>query len=460
MRSGPRNGAARIARDIAKDRGWSQLLPAGLCGLTLLVSCCDDSPGPPAPSHGYASRTDGRGWAVSENGLYGHRRVEEAPKSPLDGMGYAQGSEAAPPQTGVQIQIADRMSPGLNLMNSGDAAEAVLMTSAGVVEHRWSLPYDTIPGAPPLKTAFQIPWRRVHLLEDGSLLAIHSDAAMVYLDVDSQLRWVSYGRFHHALDVVEEETGLAIYTLSRTERVVPAVNPDEAILDDLVVRLDADGNETLSVSLWDAFAASPWAPVLSRLSQPTGDAMHANSIVILDAAEAAMFNDSAVRAGMALICMRDLDLVTVVNLEQPNIVWMTGGPVASFWRGLHDPSLTAGGELLVFDNLGGHGGNSRLLRVPLQLLDGEPPSSPPATWTWKGDPSESFSTAFCGIAQELPGGNVLATESCHGRVIEIDPATGDVVWEYVSERVAGEDNELIAALFEVRRVPRPAWLSR
>ena len=188
--------------------------------------------------------------------------------------------------------------------------------------------------------------------------------------------------------------------------------------------------------------------------------MHANSLVILDANEAAMFKDPAVRAGMALVCMRNLDLVTVVDLEEPRLVWMTAGPEISRWRGLHDPTLTAEGELLVFDNLGGHSGHSRVLRVPLQTLKGMPPTSPRPTWIWEPTQAEAFSSDFCGITQELAGGNVLATESCHGRVIEIDPATGDIVWEYISDRLAGDNDELVAALFEVRRIPRPAWLER
>ena len=433
-----------------------------LLGSLLLVSCADQTaaPKPPTGSAGYANRTDGRGWAVSETGLFGHRRVQAAPRSPMAGMGYAQGSEEAPLETGVRIMTPDRMAPGLNLMNSGDAAEAVLMTSTGTVEHRWALPYDTIPGAPPLDTSFQIPWRRVHLLDDGSLMAIHSDAAMLHVDVDSKLRWVSYGRFHHALYPVVGPDGPSTYALSRTERIVPEINPGEPILDDLVVRIDPEGNETLRVSLWDAFIASEWAPMLKRLSVRTGDVMHANSLVILDEAGAAMFKDPAVRAGAALICMRDLDLVSVVDLEQSKLVWMTAGPGASRWRGLHDPTLTASGELLVFDNLGGPGGHSRLLRVPLLPLVGSPPNSSRPSWTWMGSPAESFSSVFCGVAIELPGGNVLATESCHGRVIEIDPATDDIVWEYISDRVAGADNELVAALFAVKRIERPHWLPR
>ena len=170
-------------------------------GLLGLGSCGGQDDAPPAQSatngvH-YGQRTDGRGWAISEEGLFGHRRVLDLPhatRSGIDGIGYAQGSEDAPATTGVLIRRSGRIAPGLNLLNSGDAAEAVLMDSEGTIEHRWALPYDDIPAAPPLATAFQIPWRRVHMRPDGSLLAMHANAALVHVDRESELVWTLFER--------------------------------------------------------------------------------------------------------------------------------------------------------------------------------------------------------------------------------------------------------------------------
>ncbi|QDV09639.1 hypothetical protein Poly30_51970 [Planctomycetes bacterium Poly30] len=400
----------------------------------------------------YAVRSDGRGWAVSDDGLFGHRRGAGAPSAPLGkGLGYAQGSEAAPTNTGILVRKPDRMAPGLNLMHSGDAAEAVLMDSTGKVEHRWALAYEKLPEAPPLATSFQIPWRRVHLRSDGSLLAMHSDAALVSIDRRSRLQWVLYDRVHHDLDVVETDAGPMIYALARRERVVPPVNPDEPVVDDLILLIDATGKKTRTVSLWDAFIASEWAPLLTRLNVRVGDVMHANSLDVLDEKEAAAFESEEVKAGDVLVCMRDLDIVGVIDVDAEKLVWMTQGPSPSIWRGAHDPSITASGEMLIFDNLGGVGGHSRLLALE--------PGAKRANWTWSGTPAESFSSVFCGTAHELPGGNILVAESCHGRAIEIDRATGDIVWEFVSDRLAGEEDELVAALFEIERIPRPDWLA-
>lgn len=424
---------------------------AGALSSAMLAGCSDKSE-PTEPSRTFGIRSDGRGWAVSDEGLFGHRRINGAIAPTHAGLGYAQGSESAPDSTGVLVRQKDRMAPGLNLMNSGDAAEAVLMASHGAIEHRWALPYTDHPDAPPLDTAFQIPWRRVHMQDDGSLFAMHSDAALLHVDRDSKLLWALYDRVHHDLDVHQGPNGPTILALSRRLRIVPAVNPDEAILDDLIIEVNAHGKKTREISLWAAFTASKWSPFIERLNVREGDVMHANSIDRLDEREAAAFNDPNVRQGDILVCMRDLDIVSVVNLEDEKMVWMTLGPAPLPWRGSHDPSLTTSGEILIFDNLGHTGGHSRLLTIA--------PGATTPTWTWSGNPAESFSSVFCGNVQELPGGNLLATESCHGRAIEIDRPTGDIVWEFVSNRLAGEDDELVAALFEVRRVPRPEWLAR
>ena len=59
-------------------------------------------------------------------------------------------------------------------------------------------------------------------------------------------------------------------------------------------------------------------------------------------------------------------------------------------------------------------------------------------------------------SQRLPGGNVLVTESDNGRAFEITP-DGDVVWDFYNPHRAGDDDEFIATLFEVLRLPVEAW---
>jgi len=439
---GTRNGApARPAPALQRRDGpWPKL---ALSAALLALSACGGAN--PEPEE---SDPTGRGWATDQPGLFGYRRQAADPGG-LGGIGYATGNEPAPAATGLLQWDRERTGDGLTLMCSGDAAEAVLVSMDGQVVHRWARPYSDLPDAPPAEGPHQLPWRRVRLLQDGGLLAIHSGRALVRVNRDSGLVWAVMDRVHHDLDVAPDGSILA---LARTEARVPRVNPEEPIVDDLVVRYAPDGQRLDSVSLWDAFAHSAHADLIDQLTVRSGDVMHANSIDLLDEREASRLGAPGVTAGQVLVCLRDLDLVVAVDLESERFTWICGGPPVSRWRAPHDPSVAADGSILIFDNRGGVAETSRLLRVD--------PVTGALRWRWAAKPPSAFASFFCGTVQELSSGNLLVAESTQGRAFEIDGTGGDVVWEYVSPRVTGESDELIAALFMAERIPRPAWLGR
>ncbi|MEM1450622.1 MAG: arylsulfotransferase family protein [Planctomycetota bacterium] len=420
-----------------------------LLTLAVLVAAACGSEDVPKWKSERVPEVDERGWVPDQPGLFGFRRPPAAPPASIGEIGYAPGTEVAPGVTGVLEYDRERAFDGLNLMCSGDVAAAELASMTGEVLHRWAFPYRRLPDAPELEGPHQTPWRRVHLLEDGSLLAIHSGRALVCVDVASNLRWVSFERAHHDLDVAPDGT---IHALARRERVVPAIDENRPLVDDFVLLLNASGDAVARVSLWDAFGRSRWAFMLDHLTVRQGDVMHANSIRRIDAETAARLGLEGVEAGQVLVCMRDLDLVVTVDLDAKVLTWLTQGPSGDGWRAPHDPTITAQGDLLIFDNRGGPGETSRLLRMD--------PETREVAWSWRGSPPESFASFFCGTARQLPNGNVLATESTQGRAIELDAETGEIVWEFVSDRVTGPDDSYVAALFEVQRVTRPGWLER
>jgi len=415
------------------------MLPVGL----LALSACGRET--PRPGDG---DPPGRGWATDQPGLFGFRRPAEGAGG-LGSIGYASGTEQAPAATGLLRWDRERAGDGLTLMCSGDAAEAVLVSMEGLVVHRWARPYSDLPDAPPTEGPHQLPWRRVRLLDDGGLLAIHSGRALVRLDRDSDLQWAVMDRVHHDLDVAPDGSILA---LARTEATVPRVNAEEPIVIDLVVRYGPDGTRLTSVSLWDAFANSTYADLIDQLTVRSGDVMHANSIDLLDEQEAARLGAPEVTAGQLLICLRDLDLVVALDLDAETFTWISGGPPVSRWRAPHEPSVASDGSILIFDNRGGVAETSRLLRVD--------PGTGAIRWRWAAKPPSAFASFFCGTVQELPSGNLLVAESTQGRAFEVEGSSGEIVWEFVSPRVTGEADELIAALFMAERLPRPDWLAR
>ena len=133
-----------------------------------------------------------------------------------------------------------------------------------------------------------------------------------------------------------------------------------------------------------------------------------------------------------------LSLVCGVDFEKKSVYWGE----SDFWFRQHQPTLLENGNVLVFDNLG--------LRESSAVIEFDP-NRREILWIYRGDRENPFFTKTCGSCQQLGNGNILITESDPGRAFEV---TSDkkIVWEYINPYRAGEENELIASLFEVVRL--------
>ncbi len=366
---------------------------------------------------------------------------ESGERSPaLDGLGYADGYQVAEGETGVLLERPGR-EEGVNLYCSGHAPEALLIDEGGRVLHRWSYPFERLTGAPPMEHSSQDAWRRVRLLPDGSLLAIHDGLCLIKLDRDSKLEWVFPGHTHHDLRVLPDGR---ILTLTRKRERRPDLNAQEDLVVDSIALLTPEGRLEREVSVVDCLLRSSWSRRMHEAARRAGDCLHTNSVRWLDGS--LVGENPLFRAGRVLVCLRELNAVGVVDLEQRRFIWWHEGA----WGAPHDPTLLPGRQLLIFDNMG-HQGYSRAQQI--DLLTGR------ETWSFGGDPPEAFFSVFCGTATRLSGGNTLITESTAGRAYEVTPS-GEIVWAFASPHRAGSRNELVAVLFEVTRLPWPSWLER
>jgi Arylsulfotransferase (ASST) len=171
-----------------------------------------------------------------------------------------------------------------------------------------------------------------------------------------------------------------------------------------------------------------------------------------------------------LISSRKANTIALIDRSSANIVWRLGpyfeaDPGAEHQRinshglprpldqisGQHNPHFIAerlpgAGNLLVFDNQGGAGyppaplgiyAGSRVLEID--------PVTKHIVWQYtaedSGRPPWTFFSSFVSNAQRLPNGNTLITEGMHGRIFQVTPS-GQVVWEYLTPyedyAVAGE----------------------
>jgi hypothetical protein len=361
----------------------------------------------------------------------------------LDELGYLDTYEDAAGEFGVQIHDRERTAPGVNLVVSAHAPEAFLADLDGQVLHRWSFAFDGLekpPGyVPPPSDFGERYFRRVHLFENGDLLALFERTGLVELDRDSALRWGLTGYFHHDLDVAADGT---IHVLTHEVGVIPRIHATRDTFEDFVTRVSPDGQVLGRFSLLEAFERSDYAPMLARLPDRE-DVFHTNTLTLLDGSLAHVSPHFG--AGKALISVWGLDTVAVVDLESETVEWALTG----FWHRQHEPVLLDSGSLLVFDNLG-PGDYSRVIELE--------PFTQRVLWSYTGSPENDFSSAVLGSVQRLSNGNTLVTESTAGRAFELTPEN-EVVWRWTSPYRAGPNGEGVAVLVEVVRLDPPAWLA-
>ena len=176
----------------------------------------------------------------------------------------------------------------------------------------------------------------------------------------------------------------------------------------------------------------------SRAYAVASDLFHVNTVEALD-------RDLAVaRRGDILLCVRELDLVAIVDPERNAVVWSWGPGELDR---PHHPSVLPNGNLLIFDN-GKRRGWSRVIEVE--------PATGTIVWEYRGDPPETFFSPARGSAQALPNGNVLVTESARGRVFEVT-RDGSIVWTFLNPDFASKGRRQIYRMYRVPLERYAAW---
>jgi hypothetical protein len=128
--------------------------------------------------------------------------------------------------------------------------------------------------------------------------------------------------------------------------------------------------------------------------------------------------------GNILLSFRANSTVVMIERRTGAAYWKLGAPPLS---GQHAPHLLANGNLLLFDN-----GPHRLDHsFPYSRVLEIDPATKNIVWKYQDTPLWNFYSPRVSNAQRLPNGNTLINEGSFGRFFEVT-TDGDTVWEYVS----------------------------
>jgi len=153
------------------------------------------------------------------------------------------------------------------------------------------------------------------------------------------------------------------------------------------------------------------------------DPTHINSIHELPPNPLFDDGDARFRPGNILVSARHLNTIFIIDKRSGAVVWQYTGNLDY----QHEATMIAKGEpgagqILVFNN-GRHDRNG-YRRSLIQSIE---PATGEIAWEFG---SEFFYSSVAGTVQDLPGPNVVIASSHGGRIFEITPA-GETVWEWV-----------------------------
>ena len=353
----------------------------------------------------------------------GDRSSSELELAGLRSLGYLAGasSRATGSPCGIAVYERGRAFQGYNLFQDYEN-EALLMDMEGRIVHVWSLPEGRMEA--------------VRLMPDGSIIGVATDLFF-------RLRWDStpvfnvHDPFHH--DARPLADGMFLVLSKETRRYA-----GRDVDFDLVERRDAGGQLLDSWSTWEALDELRARGRPSALETPVEspdshryDYFHLNTARPLPDSPLGR-RDRRFRQGNWLLCARNTDLVFIVDAETREVVW-SWGPGELEWP--HSPEMLSDGTIMIFDN-GSRRNFTRLLRID--------PVRGSIVWEYIGTPPDSFYCWQRGMAQPLPNGNVLVTDSEAARVFEIT-RDGEVVWDY---HHANQVDGVPQSIYQMLRIPR------
>ena len=121
---------------------------------------------------------------------------------------------------------------------------------------------------------------------------------------------------------------------------------------------------------------------------------------------------------------RNISTVLIIDKKTGKIAWKLGWDVIARQ---HDPSMLENGNILIFDNGERRRNDVRVFSRVVEIN----PVSDQIVWEYSDHPYYNFYSPRISGARRLPNGNTLITEGMFGRMFQVTPSK-EVVWEYIN----------------------------
>jgi len=331
-------------------------------------------------------------------------------------------SYAQDPDFGVTKYIPEKTDLCYRLFSSRNLQAAHLIAPNGRYVHSWYYNSDQDKEGNP--KAFGMSWHYAEMLANGNLLAIIKDDRIIELDWNSNLVWEAKLRAHH--DFARDEKGNTI-VVSRRDISDPW--RDNSIISmDQLIEFDSKGEKIWTWNFEEhsdeveQFVNQPLPPHKSFKDWP-----HINTCEILPDNPSAK-TDKRFKKGNLLLNGRHSNTVMVVDKSSGKVVWAWGPGIL---EGPHMPTMLPNGNILVYDN-GKH--IAETARKYTRILELNPITE---EIVWEYGSNGEFYSPSRGSNNRLENGNTLIADSDNGRLFEVS-GDGELVWEFLNTDVTGD----------------------
>lgn len=380
--------------------------------------------------------------------------------------------------SGVTYLDPELAHPSYVLFSGADSITRLIDLN-GTVIHQW--PYAGVPPRilDPALNSGRVGDVGVQLTDSGDPRGgIYANGTIGQLDWAGERVWEwgtqaagGAARQNHDWELLPGGNRLILATFPR---VVSGLG-DDVVGDQGLVEVTPDGEVVWQWLAGDhldefGFSEAGWAALRETVARDPEDPwgyLEMNSAKSLGHNH---WDDPVFAADNILVSFRKANIIAVIEKSTGAVVWRLGPYYTAEAGAQHQrinahkvprpldqtsgqhnphmiaPGLPGAGNILVFDNQGGAGyppaplgiyAGSRVLEID--------PSTRDIVWQYtaedSGLPSWAFFSSFVSNAQRLPNGNTLIDEGMQGRLFQVTP-DGDVVWEYHSPYqgygVAGE----------------------
>jgi outer membrane protein assembly factor BamB len=360
-------------------------------------------------------------------------------------------------KAGVTLWDKEQAHNGYTLIASAQGQTVRLIDMQGATVYSWELDYlgiwndaDQVKEPVPERFIFV---RNAKLQPDGGLLLSFSAWAttphgygIARIDKDSNVLWANFRHIHHSFDQLADGTVVALDYEIQTE--APEFMPQWPVphLGDGLSFYSQEGELLRRHEFIDSFYHSPYRPVLESIAlkqggDGLGDYLHSNDVEVLRADIAEQFPMAV--SGDLLISFRALDGLAILDKDSLQVKWFE----RAYWRGQHDPDFLPNGNILLFDNIALRLDANSKRRSRVIEFD---PKTMEMVWQYSGTDEQPFYSNSRAAQQRLANGNTLITEANSGRLLEVS-RQGEIVWEYFNPQRVGAGKQRIPALFWARR---------